>query len=84
MATERVADVPETPGRHVAQLPVTVDLDGSEIAIWTHVLVGAKPGPTLLILSGAHGNEWGHIEFFHRFVDGQELRNTLREPTLGY
>lgn len=64
---ERLADVPATPGKHVARLPVTVDLDGSEISIWTHVLIGARPGPTLLLLSGAHGNEWGHIEFFHRF-----------------
>lgn len=61
-------DVPDTPGRHLARLPVTVDLDGSQISISTHVLVGERPGPTLLLLSGAHGNEWGHIEFFHRFV----------------
>lgn len=66
---QRLADVPTTPGRHIARLPVTVDLNGAEIAIWTHVLVGARPGPTLLLLSGAHGNEWGHITLLHRFVE---------------
>lgn len=69
---ERLSDVPDTPGKHIARLPVTVDLNGAEISIWTHVLIGARPGPTLLVLSGSHGNEWGHIEFFHRFVAGFE------------
>jgi predicted deacylase len=65
---ERLADVPDTPGKHIARVPVTVDLNGAQISIWTHVLIGARPGPTLLLLSGSHGNEWGHLEFFHRFV----------------
>jgi uncharacterized protein len=65
---ERLADVPSAPGRYVVRIPVTVDLSGLDVAIWTHALVGDRPGPTLLLLSGAHGNEWGHIEFMHRFV----------------
>ncbi len=68
----QLADVPANPGRHLARLPITTDLDGSEVVLWTHVLNGARPGPTLLLLSGAHGNEWGHIEFLHRFVAGFE------------
>src|SRR5690348_16859588 len=60
--------VPSTPGRYLARIPVTVDLDGHEISLWTHSLVGARPGPTLLLLSGVHGNEWGHIDFLARFV----------------
>lgn len=27
--------------RGVARLPVTVDLDGGEVCVWVHVLVGA-------------------------------------------
>ena len=65
---EQLADVPSAPGNYLVRIPVTVDLSGLEVAIWTHVLVGERPGPTLLLLSGAHGNEWGHIEFLHRFV----------------
>lgn len=77
---DRLADVPTTPGRHVARIPVTVELSGQEVAIWTHVLVGRHAGPTLVLLSGAHGNEWGHIEFMHRFVrefDPSVVRGTL-------
>lgn len=50
------------------RLPVTTDLNDAEISIWVHALVGAKPGPTLTLLSGIHGNEWMHIGFFERFV----------------
>lgn len=63
-----LTEVPTEPGRYLVRLPVTVDLNGHEIAVWTHVLVGAQPGRTLLLLSGVHGNEWGHIEFMARFV----------------
>jgi predicted deacylase len=65
---ESLPDVPTVPGRYLARIPVTVDLNGHEVAVWTHVLVGAAPGPTLLLLAGVHGNEWGHIEFLARYV----------------
>jgi predicted deacylase len=65
---DRLADVPTTPGRHLARVPVTVDLNGHDVAVWTHVLRGARSGPTLALLSGVHGNEWGHIEFLARLV----------------
>lgn len=64
----RLSELPATPGTHRARLPVTTDLNDAEIAIWVHALVGEKPGPTLLLLSGAHGNEWGHLPFFSRVV----------------
>ena len=59
---------PTEPGHHLVRLPVTTDLDGHDVGIAMHILVGARPGPTLTLLSGVHGNEWGHIEFLHRFV----------------
>lgn len=64
----RLSDFPAKPGTYRARLPVTTDLSDAEIAIWVHALVGAKPGPTLLLLSGTHGNEWGHLSFFSRVV----------------
>jgi len=64
----RLSDDPVKPGAYRVRLPVTTDLSDAEVAIWVHALVGAKPGPTLLLLSGTHGNEWGHLSFFSRFV----------------
>lgn len=75
-----IGEVPNAPGRHVVRIPVTVDLSGQEVAVWTHVLVGARPGPTLLLLSGLHGNEWGQIEFLSRFVrdfNANDLRGRI-------
>ena len=63
-----LVEVPSEPGRYLARIPVTIELSGQEIAVWAHVLVGARRGPTLLLLSGVHGNEWGHIAFMARFV----------------
>jgi uncharacterized protein len=66
--------------RGMARLPVTVDLDGGEVCVWVHVLAGAKPGPTLLLMGMQHGDEWGEIEFFRRVVrdiDVAALSGTL-------
>ncbi|MCG8376681.1 MAG: succinylglutamate desuccinylase/aspartoacylase family protein, partial [Chlorobiales bacterium] len=57
-------------GHYKVRVPVTMDMNGMEVAVWTHVLVGANPGPTLTLLSGLHGNEWLHLGFFRRFVQG--------------
>ena len=65
---QSVQAFPTEPGHHLVRLPVTTDLDGHDVGIAMHILVGARPGPTLTLLSGVHGNEWGHIEFLHRFV----------------
>ncbi len=76
----KLTDVPHSPGHHQVQIPVTVDLNGQAISITAHALVGAGDGPTLLLLSGVHGNEWGHIEFLSRFVrdfDPKGVRGTV-------
>jgi uncharacterized protein len=39
-------------------LPVTRDLDGSDVRIVAHRLVGRLPGPTLGIFGAQHGDEW--------------------------
>jgi predicted deacylase len=57
------------PGSHqVVRIPVTVDLDGGEIALWVHVLAGVQPGPTLVLTGIQHGDEWQELELFRRVV----------------
>ena len=76
-----LASVPATPGKYLARLPVTTDLNGQEVAVWVHVLVGERDGPTMTVLSGVHGNEWGHLGFFHELVrrfDPGSLGGTIR------
>src|SRR3972149_11098114 len=71
---------PGTPGSHRVRLPVTTDLNDADISIWVHALVGAKPGPTLTLLSGTHGNEWAHIAWFARFAadfDPKDVRGRI-------
>ena len=50
------------PGQKVAvRIPVTTGLNGAELALWVHVVRGAKPGPHLGLLSALHGGEWASI-----------------------
>jgi uncharacterized protein len=69
--------VPTTPGRHHARLPVARDLSGRTVSIDVLVHQGAAPGPTLTVLSGMHGDEWLHLEFFRR-LDAELAHDTLR------
>ena len=56
-------------GMHrVVRLPVTVGLDGGEIALYVHVISGSRPGPTLLLTGVQHGDEWQEIELLRRVV----------------
>jgi predicted deacylase len=68
------------PGVHACRIPVTVDLDDSPIDLRTTVVVGDRPGPTLLVTSTLHGIEWLSIEVVKRLVeatDPRALRGTL-------
>ena len=49
------------------------------MAVTLDVIVhqGAHDGPTLTLLSGLHGNEWGHLDFFRR-IDGEMDHARLR------
>lgn len=64
-----ISQLPDTPGQHKVCIPVTTDMNGLEVAIWVHAMVGENPGPTLTLLAGLHGNEWLHLEIFRRFID---------------
>jgi predicted deacylase len=54
--------------RSYIRVAVTVDLGGQEIFLPVHVLRGAKPGPTLALISCVHGNEWLAIEVLRRVL----------------
>lgn len=72
--------VPSTPGRHHVHLPVARDLTGRMVGIDVIVHQGAQPGPTLTVLSGMHGDEWLHLEFFRRLdaeLDPAALRGRV-------
>lgn len=69
-------DIPSDTGRYRVRIPVTTDMNGLEVAIWAHAFVGRRPGPTLTLLAGLHGNEWLHLEHF------RQLLSTLRAEEL--
>lgn len=67
-------------GRHHLKLPVTIGLDGAEVALHVHAVVGARPGPTLTLTSTLHGVEWLSIEMIRRVVerlDPQQMSGAL-------
>jgi uncharacterized protein len=54
--------------KQVVKLKVTQDLDGGDIAVWVHVVCGAKPGPTLGLTGLLHGDEWSVLDIMRRLV----------------
>lgn len=65
----RVGDHELGPGRHHIRLPVTTGLDGAEVALHVHAVVGEAPGPTLTLTSTLHGVEWLSIEMIRRLLE---------------
>lgn len=64
----------------VQRIPVTTDLDGSELELVINVITGANPGPTLAVVSGLHGSEWlapiSNLDLMAS-IDPQQLSGTL-------
>lgn len=56
-------------GRHHVEIPITTDLNGSDIILHAHVVVGAKPGKTLTVVAAQHGLEWMPIEVIRQVLD---------------
>lgn len=52
----------------VVELPVGALPSGTDIAIKIHVFRGLKPGPTVLLLGGVHGDEINGIEILRRSI----------------
>ncbi|MBX2814374.1 MAG: succinylglutamate desuccinylase/aspartoacylase family protein [Saprospiraceae bacterium] len=49
---------------HVGQLP-----SATKLYLKTHIFCGTKPGPTMLLLAGMHGDEINGIEIVRRALD---------------
>lgn len=60
------------PGRHLCRIHVTTDLNAAAIDLVTHLVVGAREGPTLFIASTLHGGEWISIEVLRRVLERLE------------
>ena len=65
--------------RTIVRAPVTRDLTG-DVDILAHAVAGAHDGPTLLLLSMLHGNEWFSAVVIRELlgqVDAAALRGNL-------
>lgn len=66
-----IADGSTPPGkRTVRSVPVLTDLDGSDIALVIHAVVGARPGPVLALHTALHGSEWLVVDTLRRLIEG--------------
>lgn len=69
--------------RRVVSIPVTTDL-AMPVDIHTHVVSGSMDGPTLLLLSMLHGNEWFSVlilrELLSRLDPAKLSGNVLAVP----
>jgi hypothetical protein len=69
--------------KRMVVIPVTRDV-AMPIDIYTHVVAGRKDGPTLLLLSMLHGNEWFSVlilrELLSRLDPGSLSGNVLAVP----
>lgn len=53
---------PNEAGHTIIETPVTVLASGQPLALTTHVIRGDRPGPTVGIISGLHGDEFSTAE----------------------
>jgi predicted deacylase len=78
------ASEPET--KKVVALPVTADLDGTEIKVYVHMITGQEPRPALALLSTLHGSEFFSIEIMRRLLqdlDPSRLKGTVLVVPVG-
>lgn len=66
--------------KSVVPVDVTSTLSGGRVRLWLHIVEGARPGPTLSVISGMHGAEWFSIPALRTLVenlDPDEMAGTL-------
>ncbi len=80
-AAFRLGGVDVAPGsRHTIDLPVSVLSDHTPVTMSAHVIHGRKPGPTVFVSAGIHGDEVIGVEIVRRLLtirNLQTLRGTL-------
>ncbi len=59
----------QPPGHYYVETPVVLLANGQQLTFATHILRGTKPGPTVGILSGLHGDEFSTAELVLSLVD---------------
>jgi predicted deacylase len=58
-------------GEHaVVKVPVLTDLDGCEIELVIHAVIGQQPGPVLALHTALHGSEWTAVEVTRAVIEG--------------
>ncbi|WP_070137966.1 succinylglutamate desuccinylase/aspartoacylase family protein [Crocinitomix algicola] len=74
----KINNITVNPGENVTiQIPVANLPSGTEINLFAHVYRSKKPGPTLLVTGGVHGDEVNGIEIVRRAVR-EKLFNKLK------
>lgn len=80
-ATFEIADIKVGAGaRDFTWIPVTNTLFGQPLALALHVINGARPGPTLGIISSVHGTEYTPIPILREVLqrlDPKDLSGTI-------
>lgn len=61
--------MPSEPGYSFHRIPVSVLGNGHELSLGVHEISGARPGPTVGISGGLHGDEPDTVEFVRCFID---------------
>lgn len=62
-------ETPPSGRKSVIRVPVLTDLDGCEIALTIHAIVGARPRPVFAMHTALHGSEWMTVEITRRLVE---------------
>ena len=62
-------------GRVFRRLPVTTMLNGAELTVPLHVVTGARPGPTLGIITNQHGDEFLPTMVIRQWIAGLDTAN---------
>lgn len=69
-----------SPGRYKVDIPVTQIASGHHVTLVAHVAQGAQAGPTMVVVGGMHGDEFGSfpvIRDFYDSLDPASLRGTV-------
>ena len=73
---ERTSFLPDSEG--IANISVSRLPSGTRINIQAHVFRSPKPGPTVLIMAGVHGDEINGVEIVRRLIDQGHFNSLIK------